>query len=267
MSPWHQNLSTFFGKLLHSAPDVTEGLYWLSMWSVDGSLATETFDSVLQQLVIPHILKDAGVALSWRLRNTSPQAHGGNTQNGQRPKDGGPCALLVRMKDIKMLWTSPALQQLAIGRRDMAEACIFGTEARTYELVQRFQGRRGARVKGSCVVAVFIDPADGTEDDVDQWYRQEHLALIAASPVHIRTTRYRARSGLVHGAYDDGPTLLALHECTSAEALLDYAIKHGAIVPETPWGKRVFGGAKSVQRSVWDITGGYLHPDIKLDKL
>ena len=157
-------------------------------------------------------------------------------------------------------------EAVAIARRDMAEGCIFGTEARTYELVQRFEGRRGARVKGSCVVAVFIDPADGTEDDVDQWYRQEHLALIAASPVHIRTTRYRTRSGLVHGAYDDGPTLLALHECTSAEALLDYAIKHGAIVPETPWGKRVFGGAKSVQRSVWDITGRYLHPDIKLDK-
>ncbi|KAK3088954.1 hypothetical protein LTR53_019866, partial [Teratosphaeriaceae sp. CCFEE 6253] len=88
-----------------------------------------------------------------------------------------------------MLWTSPALQKLAVGRRDGDQIRIFGTEVKTYELVQRYEGKRGPKVRGSCTVAVLIEPAEGQEADIDAWYRREHLAMVAATPVHIRSTR------------------------------------------------------------------------------
>ncbi|KAK0353122.1 hypothetical protein LTR02_007629 [Friedmanniomyces endolithicus] len=232
-----QHLSALFSKIFAPTLETTEGLYWLSVWSADGSLDSGGFQDVLQRLVVPHLLKDEGVSLVWRLQNASPAARGGNAQNGQRPQHGGPCALIVRMQDIEMLWTSQALQKLAAGRRDGDQIRIFGTEAKTYELVQRFEGKR------------------------------EHLAMIAATPVHVRTTRYKLRTGLVHGANDGGSTMLALHECTSAKALLDYAIQHGQIVKETPWSKRVFTTAQSVERTIWDVTGRFTEVDGKLDKL
>ncbi|KAK3654526.1 hypothetical protein LTR56_003171 [Elasticomyces elasticus] len=263
-----QHLSAFLSRVFASTTvETTEGLYWLSIWSADGSLDSDSFKDVLQRLVVPHLLKDEGVSLVWKLQNASPAARGGNSQNGQRPEHGGPCALLVRMQDIEMLWTSPALQKLAAGRRDGDQIRIFGTQASTFELVQRFEGRRGPRARGSCIVAVLLEPADGQERDVDAWYRREHLAMIAASPVHIRSTRYKLRSGLVDGSADGGPSMLALHECTGAKALLDYAIEHGQIVKETPWSKRVFSSAKSVQRQIWEITGRYSQNGMKLDKL
>ncbi|TKA76798.1 hypothetical protein B0A55_05851 [Friedmanniomyces simplex] len=262
-----QHLSAFFSRVFAPTLETTEGLYWLSIWSADGSLDSDSFKDVLQRLVIPHLLKDEGVSLVWKLQNTSPAARGGNTQNGQRPQYGGPCALLVRMQDIEMLWTSQALQKLAVGRRDGDQVRIFGTEAKTYELVQRFEGKRGPKARGNCIVAVLIEPAEDQERDVDAWYRREHLAMIAATPVHIRSTRYKLRTGLVHGANDGGSTMLALHECTGAQALLDYAIQHGQIVKETPWSKRVFTTAKSVERTIWDVTGRFIETDVKLDKL
>ena len=262
-----QHLSTFFSRVFLSKPETTEGLYWLAIWSADGSLDNEDFRDVLQRLVVPHLLKDEGVSLVWKLRNTSPAARGGSAQNGHRPQHGGPCALLVRMQDIEMLWTSQALQKLAAGRRDGDQIRVFGTEAKTYELVQRYEGRRGPKARGNCIVAVLIDPAEGQEDDVDAWYRREHLAMIAQTPVHIRSTRYRLRSGLVHGANDTGATLLALHEIIDAQALLNHAIQHGQIVEETAWSKRVFTAAKSVERTIWDVTGRYSQGHAKLDKL
>ena len=262
-----QHLSALFSKIFAPTLETTEGLYWLSVWSADGSLDSNGFQDVLQRLVVPHLLKDEGVSPVWRLQNASPAARGGNAQNGQRPQHGGPCALIVRMQDIEMLWTSQALQKLAAGRRDGDQIRIFGTEAKTYELVQRFEGKCGTKGRGSCIVAVLLEPADGQEDDVDAWYRREHLAMIAATPVHVRTTRYKLRTGLVHGANDGGSTMLALHECTSAKALLDYAIQHGQIVKETPWSKRVFTTAQSVERTIWDVTGRFTEVDGKLDKL
>ncbi|KAK4575401.1 hypothetical protein LTR86_001255 [Recurvomyces mirabilis] len=254
-------------RVISNRPEAVEGLYWLAIWSVDGSLENESFNDVLQRLVVPRILKDEGVSLLWKLRNTSPAARGGNQVNGHTPQHGGPCALAVRLRDVEMTWTSRALQRLALGRRDGDQPRVFGTEVRTYELVQRYEGQGGPKARGTCVVAVLLEPAPGQESDVDSWYRREHLAKIAATPVHIRTTRYRLRTGLVHGANDGGPTMLALHECVSAQVLLDYAIQHGHIVKETPWSKRVFENALSVERTIWDVTGKYQQCDAKLDKL
>ncbi|KAK4541279.1 hypothetical protein LTR36_008195 [Oleoguttula mirabilis] len=262
-----RSLSTFFNQLFSTNPAGTEGLYWLAIWPTDGSLTNDSFQDILKRLVIPKILKDEDVSMVWCLQNTSPSARGGTRQNAFRLEHGGPCALVARIQDLDMLWTCRALQDLARTRNQTGQQHVFATEAKTYRLVQRHEGTKGSRAKGTCLVAVQIQPADGQEDDVDAWYRQEHLAMIAAAPMVIRSTRYKLRTGIVHGANDSAPLLLAVHECTSAQELLDYAIQHGHIVKETAWSKRIFTTANSVERTVWDITGKHHHAEAKLDGL
>ena len=58
-------------------------------------------------------------------------------------------------------------------------------DIKQYQLVQRFEGRRGGRVRGSCIVAVSILPAEGQEGEIDRWYREESLAVLALSLIHI----------------------------------------------------------------------------------
>ena len=116
-------------------------------------------------------------------------------------------------------------------------------------------------------MAVEIQPADGQEDEIDAWDRKEHLAMIAAAPMVLRTTRYKLRTGILHGADDSAALLLALHECTTAQELLDYAIQHGQIVEETAWAKRILSTAIRVKRTIWDISGKHQHANSKRDNL
>jgi hypothetical protein len=260
-----RSLSNLLSHLLPNGPGETEGLYWMTIWATDGSLDSERLNEILQKLVIPHLLNDEEVSLVWKLRNTSPAARG--SLNG-KPLHGGPCALLARVKDVETLWLSHVLKKLAADPFDVDGRPRFGSEVRTYELVQRFECRRStAKVRGSCLVAVLLHPAEDQEKDADDWYRNEHLDLLSAAPVFLRSTRYRLRKGLIKGAEDAGPTMLAIHECVSAQALLDYAIENGNIVPETPWSKQVFDAAISVQRTVWDISSKHPRLDTRLDKL
>ncbi|KXL43397.1 hypothetical protein M433DRAFT_319411 [Acidomyces richmondensis BFW] len=262
-----QHLSRFVGKFFYSRPEQTEGLYWLSIWSCDGSLESATFNDVLNRLVLPLVMKDEEVMVVFKLRNTSPAARGGNSSNDYQPVRCGPYVLAARLRDIQMLCTSSVLQSLAINNRNSQDSRSFRTQVKTWELVQRYEPKNNNKMKGTCMVAVFITPAQGQEQEIDDWYRKDRIPLLVSTPVVIRCTRYRLRPGILPGCRDDGPTSLCLHECVSTKDLLDYAIQHGQIFPETDWSKRIFDSATHVERTIWDITGKYQQADLHLDKL
>jgi len=261
------HLSSFIGKYFPSRREETEGLYWLSIWSADGSLDSAAFNDALNTIVIPQVMKDEEVAVVFKLRNTSPAARGGDANNDYRPTRCGPCVLAVRLKDIEMLWTSTVLQRLASNDRNNEDFRSFESEAKTWELVQRYEPKNNSKTRGTCMVAVFITPAQDQEQEIDDWYRKDRVPLFASTPMVIRCTRYRLRPRVLPGSRDDGPTSLCLHECISTKDLLDYAIQYGQIFPETEWSKRIFDTATRVERTIWDIAGKYQQVDLKLDKL
>jgi hypothetical protein len=102
---------------------------------------------------------------------------------------------------------------------------------------------------------------------------------MAENSIFIRCTRYRliepdngsrrARASVSErkeslGAdYEDeaederAPAFLALHEYVSHQALLDHAIEFGQLVPETEMSRRVFKGARKVERTVWEVAEDY----------
>lgn len=268
-----QNLSTFFHQLFNRADDSFEGIYWLSIWPADGAgLLDESFKDLLQKLITPKIHGTATVGGIWQLQNTSPGARGGNLHNGFKAVNGGPCALIAVTQDVWNAEATHLFDQIVSASVSSLSGRVpksgsFGCELRTYELIQRFEGKLPNKSKGRCVIAVLIDPAEGQDDDIESWYRKEHLSMLAATPMFIRSTRYRLGPGLVQGSNQDAPRLLALHECTSTQAILDFAIQHGQIVPETAWSKRIFDAARSVERTIWEITSKCAADSGKLDKL
>jgi hypothetical protein len=90
-----------------------------------------------------------------------------------------------------------------------------------------------------------MSPAPGADDDLDAWYRQEHLAAIAKCTGYRRTRRYKLaiamqtamQAMLPRNAKEIPPTWLALYEF-DGEAFPSEELK----TVETEWAKTVLGG-------------------------
>nr|POE52166.1 hypothetical protein CFP56_52547 [Quercus suber] len=236
-----------------------EGLVWISVWPLESTLA-EDFQNIVINLLIPRLLRCETVSLLWNVQNTRPGARGGDSRNGYRAHHGGPRALLTRFEDLDAAKASTALERFLNNNqsrppsRDSHAAMeVFATEIRTYEAIQRYEGRHGTK-------------AEGQDAEIDDWYRNQHLAEIAATPMFLRTTRYRLKPGLVPGTNDTAPRSLAIHECRSTQALLDHAMIHGKIVPESARSDRIFENALSVERQIWEINGKHVPVIGKLGK-
>jgi len=173
----------------------------------------------------------------------------------------------------------PQPQQPQQHRKNSIPAAHLGAYLKGYSLIQTYDApRHPARpAKGTCIVSVGISPAAGEEKALDHWYRSEHLSLMSENLIFIRCTRYRLmdtdeesrrasasdrKASLGNGFEDEAederaPSFLALHEYVSHQALLDHAIEYGQLVPETEMSRRVFAGAKKVERTIWDVEEDY----------
>jgi hypothetical protein len=108
---------------------------------------------------------------------------------------------------------------------------------------------------------VAIEPAAGQDDDVDAWYRREHLGMLSTSPLFLRCRRYTRipdpSSPEPDGIQEDRITgtakFLAVHYYTSVQELFDHSLTKGPIIDETAWTRRVMDNAKSVERTIWTL--------------
>nr|POE82362.1 hypothetical protein CFP56_72510 [Quercus suber] len=256
-------LQNFLSQLRRRSKDNIhehEGLVWISVWPLESTLG-EDFQSIVTNLLIPKLLRSESVSLVWNVQNTRPGARGGDSRNGYKAYHGGPRALLTRFEDLNAAKSSTALRYFSnndIQRRPSSRASraaveIFATELRTYEAVQRYEGLHGTKTEGQ-------------DAEIDDWYRNQHLAEIAATTAFLRTTRYKLKPELVSCANDHAPRFLAIHECRSTQALLEHAMTHGKIVPESPRSDRIFNTAISVERQIWEINGRHIPLDRNLSR-
>ncbi|KAM0709255.1 hypothetical protein Q7P35_003292 [Cladosporium inversicolor] len=251
----------------------TSGLAWIILGAAEHASTTCEINAVINDLLAPALLQSPGITLLWHLHNTNPNARSGTLQTAFTPLNGGCCAsqcastTSTRKKQCKHSELSP---------RGSIPAEHFGAHLKGYELIQHFEPPKlkGRPAKGKCVVAVGIEPACGDEEALDRWYRSEQLDLMAQNPIFVRCTRYRLlgptkakRTGSetsedgemtnASSGEDEAPRFLALHEYESHQALLDHAIEHGQMVPETPMSKRIFDSARKVERAIWEVDEDY----------
>jgi len=280
------------------------GLAWIILGAEEHSSTTCALKSVIKDLLVPSLQHGPGITLLWHLHNTDPNARSGTTQTAFKPLNGGCCALALQIHDITSPAATEALGTLPVEfvppqslappppttqqqqqqqqdqqqhhqqqrRRDSIPAAHLGAYLKAYTLIQTYEAPRHPTrpSKGTCIVAVGIEPAAGEEQTLDAWYRSEHLDLMAQNLVFIRCTRYRlmapdtSRRASAGVDYDEGeadderaPSFLALHEYVSHQALLDHAIEFGQLVPETEMSRRIFAGARKVERAIWEVEEDY----------
>ncbi|OQO00367.1 hypothetical protein B0A48_13715 [Cryoendolithus antarcticus] len=188
---------------------------------------------------------DHGPNPLWQLRNTSPSTRFAGSHAGYRSFNVDKKVTVLVFGDVH-----------ASGLIALAESTV-GSDARSavslYQLTHKFEPKRSQGLHGLCIVAVAIEPAEDGNDELDHWYRNEHLDLLAKVPIYLRTSRYTLLRPSENPARDLPPSHLALHEYTSSKDLLNYALQHGPLAPETEQSKRALGGAKHVERTVWEV--------------
>jgi hypothetical protein len=82
------------------------------------------------------------------------------------------------------------------------------------------------------LLAVWMEPPSGSEDDFNRWYDEEHLADRTSLPGFLRVRRYLCLRG--------EPKYLALYELEDKDTLKTDAYAHARQNP-TPWTQRVTG--------------------------
>lgn len=88
--------------------------------------------------------------------------------------------------------------------------------------------------------AVETDPAPGWEEELERWYRDEHLPGLASVHGTVRARRFRN--------LDSGPLSLACYDLLSPETLQDEA---WLAVRHTPWSARVRPNFRHTKRTMF----------------
>lgn len=221
-----------------SSDQQTAGLCYVTSKVKDPSQVSDAkFNEFYDDEHVPDILRYGFSKLALRYKNSNP--------------DSKAAYLALYPQDDVDNINSPATAQMmancrkskVLGGQDHHELIEYGVSA--WSKIQTFEGAsKSGHDRGQTLVAVFIEPAD--EDDLDAWYRKQHLDMLSMCRGYRRSTRYR-RAG------DDGPKFLALHEyACAAEELPVEQIRQ---VRETEWSRDVLGKAKVFEREVWELVG------------
>jgi len=106
---------------------------------------------------------------------------------------------------------------------------------------------------GPYAIYAAIEPAAGTDHELDNWYRQEHLGLVSEVGGFIRTRRYKLRElftfDLSVGQQNKNivPHYLAIHEFQNAHYV------GGTLTPPTAWSARILQSVRHVDLSVYKL--------------
>lgn len=117
-----------------------------------------------------------------------------------------------------------------------------------YEKTQEFEGQlpyEGGNY-AKFLTSVRVEPAEGTDEEFDEWYRKQHLDMLSTVKGYRRSTRWK--KSVAMSAASSAATYMALHEweeLPSAEQL--------KVVTGTEWSRKIIGGLKIMEREVWQL--------------
>ncbi|GAW25297.1 putative alpha beta [Rosellinia necatrix] len=121
-------------------------------------------------------------------------------------------------------------------------------ELRPYEKIQTYEGyghgNDDGQRRGRTMIYFGMEPGEGQNDDVDSWYRKQHLDMLAMCKGFIRCTRYKRKDGAC-------PRFLALaeYDCDAA----DLPIEQMKQVRATEWSTKILNDAKVYERGVFSL--------------
>ena len=128
-------------------------------------------------------------------------------------------------------------------------------DTRFYQQIQVYGKEDGPPGIGSVIKSTAIQPAKGMEEEIDRWYREEHLAQVSQIVGWRKSSRYelifkvQSKDDL---EWKEAPKYLAIHE-------FDEGTKVERIPREkwTPWTKRMVESSVLVDEGVFELMWGF----------
>lgn len=257
-------ISAFFGHSFVSSSDNNDTdsspshLVWILLASAsEGPQYTSLYASSVDRLY-KTLTTEKGIHSVTHLRNTSPACT--LSSSTAASAKSSPASLLVYVDSQASfkatLQKLRALFEYGEIAKDAKGTKILHWSLSTYACIQFHEPRRVKGEKGQCVVIVVIEPAEGQDEDVDAWYRKEHLGMLSSSPLFLRCRRYKRvldPSTVEQEDVNGAAKLIAVHDYTSVQDLFDHSLTKGQLIEETAWTRRVMESAKSVDRTIWTL--------------
>ena len=140
-----------------------------------------------------------------------------------------------------------ALSAKASDRDKSVGAGLATLDRRVYEQISEDGSPVGRNPDPAPVIlAVAMTVPEGSEDDLDAWYTEEHIPMLLEVPGWRRIRRFR----LVRAMDTPGPDFLSVHELAEPEVLEEPGYR-AAI--STPWRDRVVAAALRRERRVFGL--------------
>ena len=247
-------LSSLFGRTSASkkipGSNHTSHLIWILLSSTSrGPQYGNVYDSSMDALV-KSITQEKGVHSVTRLKNTSPACTFGTGSNASTPRASS-ISLLVKVSGENSFLLLLENLHALLESVDIPSKLQYTLNP--YKLTQPYEPRQTQKVASKCTVAVAIEPSTGQDEEIDAWYREEHLRMLATNSLFLRCYRYERIVDTEGTRPSAAHKFLALHEYTSVQDLFDHSIQTGRLIEETEWTRRVLDGAKAVERSIWTM--------------
>lgn len=102
------------------------------------------------------------------------------------------------------------------------------------------------------MLAVALTPSEGTDDDFDKWYREEHLADLAKCPGYVRSRRFKQLPG-IPGAETESPEYIAFHEFEGEGLPMEELMK----TTKTEWSAKHMSAVQKNETTVWKLISGF----------
>ncbi|KAE9971890.1 hypothetical protein BLS_003330 [Venturia inaequalis] len=199
-------------------PDLTDATFnqWYSGPHIHDMLASNITDLIL------------------RYKNTNPAAK-------------YPYLALYRLPDTskiselgKVPTTSDLLPGKVKGTKGGAYTDVLDLDKRVYTRTQTFEGQVEVKGRGKALVTASMGVVNGTEGELDDWYRRQHLDMLSMIKGYHRSTRYVKLDG-------SSPMFLAMHELDSVTVGPEMKLVLG-----TEWAKKVLSKVMTSQNDVWE---------------
>ncbi|TID13069.1 hypothetical protein E2P81_ATG09802 [Venturia nashicola] len=163
------------------------------------------------------------------------------------PSVAYPYLALYRLPDLSKLGelgkvpkTSDLLPGKVKGTKGGAYTDVIEMDTRIYTRTQTFEGQTVLPGRGKTLVTASMGVQNGTEGEMDDWYRRQHLDMLSMIEGYHRSTRYAKMDG-------SNPKFLAMHELDS------YTKGPGmGLVLGTEWAKKVLSTVTASQNDVWE---------------
>ncbi|KAF2400658.1 hypothetical protein EJ06DRAFT_521390 [Trichodelitschia bisporula] len=215
----------------------TPGLLFVLSQPKPGGISEDDFNKWYNTVHIQDVVKSGLADLALRYINVAPEPKWRYLAIYRLPD-------LAKLQDKDVMASIPLTHEIFGGNlwTEYTDAALM-----PFLRIQTFEGQvEKAGPRGTGLRTVFVEPAEGTDDEFDEWYRKQHLDMLGTVTGFRRSTRYKRAPGAPGHGYG---TYLALHEYDEPEVPAEQV----KLVVGTEWSRKILGSAQSFQGDLWKL--------------